>query len=419
MRSLLPSHSHSHSLSHSLAAPVALALSLVPTLAAQSPCVSPASTPQTFRTLFDGTTYLGTPSVTDGANLYFDLTLTAPVTISRIGVNLLDDGSITTLPNLVGQTTYLVVWTTPTSAVGQVANPTVWNQVGIGNLTVAASDAPSYATFDGLGSATQPFTLPAGSYGIALQHIPIGATLPPNPFVPATNGGTPIHPLYTNPAVLTTPLTFRDQFLAFNAAGLGAQASPFSSGIAQPRVGNLEIEYTVAPNTAYSTAYGTGCYDRKASFYENFPAPGSIDLTANLTMLNLGPNYQVIPGVGSFVPPVSASLTLNPPAQTGTTAAPWDDAHSGPIALPASWGAGFPYPGGVTNSIDVGSNGYVFLQPGTSTLAFYGATTGLLNDAPRLCAAWGDWDPSVGGSIHYDVAPGDAYVTITWLNVPE
>lgn len=394
---------------------------LIATAPAQSPCVNPSSNVQTFRTLFDGTTYLGTPSVTDGANMFFDLTLTSDVTISRIGINLLDDGSAApggvATPNLVGQTSFLVVWLTPTTAIGNTANAAVWNQVAIGNLTVAPPDSPSNALFNGVAPATGPFTLTAGSYGVALQHIPIGAALPPNPFAPGSQAGTVLHPLYTNPAALPTPTTFSDQFLTLNAAGLGGQANPFVSGVAQPRVINCEIDYAVPANTAYSTPYGSGCYDRKASFYEHFAAPGSIDLTANLTMINLGPNYQVIPGVGVFIPPVSASLTLNPPAQTST--ASWDDAHTGPIALPASWGAGFPYPGGVTPAIDIGSNGYVFLQPGTSTLAYYGATSGLLNDAARLCPAWGDWDPATGGSMHYDVGPGEAYVAITWLNVPE
>jgi hypothetical protein len=402
---------------------LAAAAAIAATLPAQAPCVSPAASTQTFRTLFDGTTFLGSPHVNDGANVFFDLTVNAPVTISRIGVNLLDNGTAVvngvTLPNLIGQTTYMVVWTTPTTALGQIAVPAVWTQVAIGNLTVAAEDAPSNALFDGVGSATGPFTLNPGSYGIALQHIPIGATLPPNPWVTQTTAGTPIHPLYTNPAVLPTSTTFSDQFLTLSSAGLGAQAAPFTGGAAQPRVINTEIDYTVPANVGYSTAYGSGCYDRKASFYENFAAPGSIDLTTNLTLLNLGPNYQVIPGIGSFTAPVSPSLTLNPPAVTSTAAAPWDDAHSGPIALPASWVGGFPYPGGSTAVIDVGSNGYVFLQPGTSTLAFYGTTSGLLNDAARLCAAWGDWDPNTGGTLHYDVGPGDAFVAVTWLGVPE
>jgi hypothetical protein len=161
----------------------------------------------------------------------------------------------------------------------------------------------------------------------------------------------------------------------------------------------------------------TGSEGTTGAFYELFPAPGSLDLTANLTLQYQGSHYQVIPGTGTFHAPSSPSLTLDGWDSSGT--GNWDDAHAYPIALPASWGAGFPYPGGVTSSITIGSNGYVYLQPSFNSAAFYNYVYGFLSEAPRLCAAFGDWDPSAGGSMHYDVGPNDEWVAITWLDVPE
>jgi hypothetical protein len=85
------------------------------------------------------------------------------------------------------------------------------------------------------------------------------------------------------------------------------------------------------------------------------------------------------------------------------------------MALPASWGAGFPYPGGTTTQIQISSNGHVFLQPSVETFGFYGDVARFLNDSPRLCMMWGDLDGSAAGaSINFETAPADAYVQVSW-----
>ncbi len=198
----------------------------------------------------------------------------------------------------------------------------------------------------------------------------------------------------------------------------GSLGSAWTTSSSTPD-GRIEISSEASASGAYSLwmDVSTGSDGGAGAFYEIFPAPGSLDLAANLTLTNQGSNYQVTQGTGTFQTPVSGSLTAGSWEYSSTGS--WDDAHTYPIALPASWGSGFPYPGGVTQSITIGSNGYVFLQPSDYSYAFYNDTYNFHQQAPRLAAAFGDWDPSTGGSMHYDVGPGDAWVAITWLGVPE
>lgn len=201
----------------------------------------------------------------------------------------------------------------------------------------------------------------------------------------------------------------------FEAGALGAawttsSSSPFGRIQVSDQIGAGYGAFALVMDSSNSlSASGT--------FHETFAAPSSLDLGSNLTLQLQGSSYLVGQGLGSFQTPASPTLTTNYPAYSTTNS--WDDGQTGPIALPASWGAGFPYPGGVTNAIDISSNGYVYLQPGSSPLPFYGDTTQLFNAPPRLAVSWCDWDPSAGGSLHYDVGPGDAWVAITWWNVPE
>lgn len=122
---------------------------------------------------------------------------------------------------------------------------------------------------------------------------------------------------------------------------------------------------------------------------------------------------------------LSASLLL-PTAVVAQGATCWDnnigqdlglidDSLATGLVLPFN----FPLPGGgTTNSIDVCSNGYVWLVSGSSTAADYTPTVAeLLADPARLAPAWTDLNPTQGGSVHFTASAASA--VITWKGVPE
>lgn len=158
---------------------------------------------------------------------------------------------------------------------------------------------------------------------------------------------------------------------------------------------------------ATASPYGTGCYDSIATAYEHFSTGAAFDLSQSTVRLDFdGQAFHAtaLPGAPQFVVPTSPALPLT------------DDSLSAPIALPFT----LPYPGGSTNQILVGSNGFVYLQPATDASAFYGNVSGLRNGAPRLAPMWADQDPGVGtggGSVHVETI-GQA-VFVTWWNVQE
>lgn len=363
---------------------------------AQNPCTYPPAVAGTFLTPFRGGTYLGMPNAVNGANMFFDLVVRENLEVSRIDVNVLDDGAIAGNPNLVGQTTTLLVWLTPGTYVGQHNVPSAWTQVASGTLTVATPNSPSPAIFN------PPFLLPTGTYGVALQHVP------------TANG--PLHPYYTNPTTTVgTPTTYTGTYLTLTAGA--AQADAFVSGAVTPRVVNTQFHYVPSQTAAFHRGYGSGCYRTPPSWYETFPVPpAQFDLAnRSIRMTNHTDGYTVAAASAGLFTPTGPSLTASAPGTTSTPAAPWDDALSAPITLPFS----FAWPGGSSNQVIVGSNGYLFLQPSTATAPFTGDVTGLLGDAARLAPFWTDLDASAGGGLHFDVGPGNQAVYITWLNVPQ
>src|SRR5689334_22204431 len=104
--------------------------------------------------------------------------------------------------------------------------------------------------------------------------------------------------------------------------------------------------------TATSTAYGTGCYSRARSYYENFATTASFDLggtnpVTNVQHLSLGNAYLVLSGPTAWHAPTGTNLGLGDDTETTVT-------------LPFT----FPYPGGTTTQLAICSNG--FISPGLS-----------------------------------------------------
>lgn len=163
---------------------------------------------------------------------------------------------------------------------------------------------------------------------------------------------------------------------------------------------------------AKSVAFGAGCYSRAESFYESFPAAPTLhafDLSmSTLHMARNANGYDVtwVSGPPAWFAPLGTDLGLG------------DDSHYTAPPLPFT----ISYPGGSTNQLIVGSNGYVFLQPSSVTGPYYGYTAGLLSDAPRLAAMWGDQDPATGtgaGTVKYDVDVATQRVYVTWEGIQQ
>ncbi len=171
----------------------------------------------------------------------------------------------------------------------------------------------------------------------------------------------------------------------------------------QGATGNFDVSISCTPvgGTATATPYGTGCNDRARSFYED-PAPNTIDLGVQRLQLALNGQggYDVTHPSFLWQPPSSPDLGLA------------DDAVS-TQTLPFT----LSYPGGSTNQIGICSNGYIWLNGTTSTADWNPSIAEFANEPARLCPVWTDYDPSSGGSVHYQVLGGAAY--ITWNAIPE
>jgi hypothetical protein len=162
----------------------------------------------------------------------------------------------------------------------------------------------------------------------------------------------------------------------------------------------VQVDFVPAGNGSYarSTPYGSGCYARYGSFYENFATSAAFDLANTaFTMIPAGGGYQVIQGITQFVPPSAAAqaLTLT------------DDSEA-IVALSAP----FAHSTGVTTSLAVCSNGYVSVATGNGTGYTPTPSTTL---AASQTGWWAqhDYNPTIVGSgaVKFEELGGIAYVT--------
>jgi len=333
-------------------------LILVGTLAAAASAQSPLTT------LFTGNT-----SLAAGATAYVDLVVNVPITISQIDVN--STAAATTAGTLE-------VRTCPTTYVGNDTNAGAWTLVGTTAVVAAGPGQPTIGLL-------APFTLAPGNYGLAVTHIGIG---------PLYNAGTGTATpgSGTNQTYSTTELTL--------LAGATAGGAPGTAICCTPRVFNCNIHYTIAGSgtLATRTSYGSGCYSRAASFYENFATSAAFDLANTaISMLPNGSGYVVLPGITSYVAPTAAAtpLTLTDDSETTVT-----------LAAP------FPHAGGATPTLVVCSNGFVSVATGNGT-SFTPDATALLGAAQTSWRNWHDYNPAAAGSgqVKFEQVGGIAYIT--------
>ena len=374
---------------------VSVALALAAAAVAQNCNVAPAQ-----RTFSNRSDFIGSFYYTIGNHL-FDLNVQRPISISQIATWTYDQGvGNPVVPNQVGNTAQVDVYTCPTTRVGNETNaPTnpgsPWTLLGSGMITIVATPGESAIVFN------PPLALPAGQYGVALNYLP--STMGMNP------GGLHCLGLSPNPAMAVS-----DQFLTFSNDGI-QQTAWAGNGQDSP---NLRITYTPDAASAHYTNLGTGCYDHPYPFYEVFQGSASAPNIANTsqTWVNVGNNYVIASGGLPYTAPSSTPLTAG--ATGSSSSGNWDDALSTPMMLPFT----FNYPGGSTNMITIGSNGYIYLDAVVNNTynwcgAAYGSLAVFRDNAGRISPYFHDLDPSAAGAIYYDASANS--VTITWANVPE
>ena len=281
-----------------------------------------------------------------GGCVLFDLTVNVPIALTSIDVNV---------NTPLGVAASLDVYTCPTTYLGNETNSVAWTLVG--SASTAATGALNTPTNMVL---TSPVILTPGTYGIQLKA---------NGFGHAYTNGNGTNQTYTN-AELT---------LSAGAAQNTQYTAPFT-----PRVFNGALYYNVSGgNYAAASSFGAGCVRSLASFYENFSAAASFDLSGTaLTMVNTGTGYTVLPGLSPFIPPTPAAtpLTLGDDTETSVTLA-----------------TNFPYPGGSTPALTVCSNGFVSVGSGNGT-GYTPSPATMLNNPLTGWYHWHDFNPSAAGS---------------------
>lgn len=222
----------------------------------------------------------------------------------------------------------------------------------------------------------------------------------------------------TTPTSATGTLSYLCPVVLFDIAGSG--------GIPDDGFGNPVLVQSSA------VVNGTGCGNSSTfAFAEEFPGAAN-------TALDLGTGIALVPNVvgaptaytvqansgAPFFPRGATPLLSN----AAVAAALTDTGTSQPCALPFV----FPYPGGSTSTIHVTTDGYILLQPTTTTSSDPSASlaefaTGVIvhTGVARLCPCWYDFHagrntsthPGAGIYFDVDVATNKAYVT--WENVGE
>lgn len=148
---------------------------------------------------------------------------------------------------------------------------------------------------------------------------------------------------------------------------------------------------------AATAPYGKGCYAESRGMYEFF-SPAAFDLASSSMRLSLGlsGNY-VASAAGSYVPP-SASATILPLADDGAVSV----TLSGPLS----------YPGGVTSTLEVCSNGFVSAGSGNGTSPTPTIASWLASPRARW-GCWHDFHPAAAGSgrVKFEQVGSMAYVT--------
>ena len=225
-------------------------------------------------------------------------------------------------------------------------------------------------------NATNNSSLTAGQHGIVGASPGGGATLPAASDL--SLGGTTIDPTLFEE--WTVPVSF-------DLGGKVLQMVP-----ANPGWGFVP---STPSNCAAVADYGTGCLNQDDSFYEMLSG-AAFDLNGKtFTMLRNQGGYTVLDGVpGVFFTPT-----------TGATPVAQGDDTVTSVTLSLA----MPCPGGTTNTLEIGSNGYV--ATGANGVAIQPSVATFLNWPNSVFSCWRDLNPLAGGQLTFEESAGISYVT--------
>lgn len=212
--------------------------------------------------------------------------------------------------------------------------------------------------------------------------------------------------------------SFTGSTLALDVQGTGANASrvflsngyvnggPNATTTSAPTIPHgvvVEVTYNAPPGAATSVPYGSGCFDRANSVYEDFPTAAAFDLGGSgMSMVRAGSEgYVCIPALTTYVAPGGAATSL----------ALFDDDEA-TVAL----GSPLVHPGGTTSSLTVCSNGFISVAAGNG-VAFAPSALAFLAFARTVWATWHDYDPSAAGSGQVKFEEVGAFSYVTWDGV--
>jgi hypothetical protein len=357
----------------------------------------PAQSPLT--TMFGGN--VGSPAaVVEGGTLFFDLAVSSPITVTRLDVNLTQacvgrQGTIEFYRTVPGVVSHRGVETTAA----------MWQLLATATVDPHGQDVASPACLP------QPVTLLPGSAGYAVVHLGVA---------PAYSYGTPANVTWSNAelkltagaAAFVAPLSPDGSLRPFVFAALG------------PRVWNGALHYEVGPSApacAYNAAYGRGCGGTFASFFDL--VEDSAAATARLAGRSLlfvpdsfpaVGRYTVVQGPGAIVDPSNHPILLG--FVSGSTDE--DPVDEGEALVPVP-GAGFPYPGGSTNSLFVHTNGLVAagsLLPHFDHDAWTPCVDRPLSLPHAVWCSWHDWDAGTAGACVRAFDTGTR-ILVTWEHV--
>lgn len=370
-----------------------LALSLAGTLGAQSPL-----------SLFEANNTLGVP-----AQMFFDLTVTNPITIHALDLNLNGGGSGTVQVFLGnGITTY----------VGSETNIGNWTPVALGSATSNGFNTPTPVCFN------TPIQLAPGDYAVAIAH---SGTLIPTYFGNAANPATPV----SNADLTLTPGAAQQN--PFSATGALIAGRRFAGNIYYfPGLG-VPAGVACGIATAENIEYGGGCFRVEESFWDIRDTPEATLLSGN--------SLTLVPNAGTYLPLwVPSSLYIPPTAGatvlTGFTTGGIvnnDDGDLG-ITLPQPFTLA---DGTQVTTLTVHSNGMVstasnedFINTNNSALYFGGGAVPagqslswfpgavtLLDMPNEVWGIWHDFNAAEAGSGSIKTELSGTIFCVTWDGV--
>jgi len=342
-----------------------------------------------------------------GGGLYFNLTVNTKITITGLSYFV---GTATGL----GAMSSVDIYLGPATYVGNVTDPSLWTHVG--STTPQSVPGQAYTLVQNSPvspvAAAPSVTLCPGSYGIALLSVG------------ASHG-------YTNPIGCTSNTipgscsnsTFQNTELRLDAGA--AQNAFLAGGLFQPRIFTGEIHYNVDPTATCLTfaareEYGEGCYEGYTSWGQLFPNPNQIGYANTSVRMAYNTSGNFYDLVGGTTPP------------TPVTSAPLGHAADGDILIDATTNPAFAsapilYASAsglaIANAVYMNADGFLTMDVASNVTGGPGATQTAVDNwlmSPGTTFGnWKNWDPSAGGSTHYDFDTNASEHLFTWQGVAD